>query len=313
MDIRTPLSVPTIPSRTFVSGMRSLCLAVLVASSTGCMTRTSSPPPYEPEWWKVDAASSGSVPGVTVPIPGNATLKLERGTYKSSGFFSNGTWMEKDGALLLSPGEASSPSSIFQYGANRTDGAQRPLVLRRVADGLRMYVGDDPGSSPFWLGFRRIQPVPVDEAAALTPQPPADKIDRDSPIWKKRLALFGAIENGQAEKVKQLLAADVDPDGPPEAVKEYYGAHLTLLHLAVSRGHVKVAEELLRRGANVDISAEGGITPLMIAVKGQDEPMVKLLLKYKADRSKKNVFGQTVREISANGRSASIRKLLKAP
>lgn len=123
-----------------------------------------------------------------------------------------------------------------------------------------------------------------------------------------------AVKKGNLKVVKLLLEADANPNMPSSyqhritlapliiAIKEGHtsifrlliqfdatipkreprsGEHL--LHYAVNTNNVDVVQVLLENHANVNISAEDGITPLHLAALNDNADMVKLLLEYKAD------------------------------
>ncbi|EDQ87463.1 uncharacterized protein MONBRDRAFT_27345 [Monosiga brevicollis MX1] len=66
----------------------------------------------------------------------------------------------------------------------------------------------------------------------------------------------------------------------------------TSLHRACYKGHVKVAEMLLKHGADTAAKNNGGHTPLHYCVYGHDK-VAEMLLKHGADTEAKNNDGQT--------------------
>ncbi|KAM0748985.1 ankyrin [Meredithblackwellia eburnea MCA 4105] len=81
-----------------------------------------------------------------------------------------------------------------------------------------------------------------------------------------------AIE-GKADEIRQLLATSAGRARVNE--KDSYG--FTPLHLAVDRGHVQVAEVLLKEGADITMKDEDGNTALDLAMVLEDDKMINLL------------------------------------
>uniref|UniRef100_M8BS25 Uncharacterized protein n=1 Tax=Aegilops tauschii TaxID=37682 RepID=M8BS25_AEGTA len=79
------------------------------------------------------------------------------------------------------------------------------------------------------------------------------------------------------EHVRRLLNEGMDVNAPAWGPKSP-GA--TPLHLAAQGGHVKIMDELLERGANIDARTKGacGWTPLHIAAKERNKRVVRFLV-----------------------------------
>uniref|UniRef100_A0A453MP23 Uncharacterized protein n=1 Tax=Aegilops tauschii subsp. strangulata TaxID=200361 RepID=A0A453MP23_AEGTS len=77
--------------------------------------------------------------------------------------------------------------------------------------------------------------------------------------------------------VRRLLNEGMDVNAPAWGPKSP-GA--TPLHLAAQGGHVKIMDELLERGANIDARTKGacGWTPLHIAAKERNKRVVRFLV-----------------------------------
>ena len=120
-------------------------------------------------------------------------------------------------------------------------------------------------------------------------------------------ALFAAAWWGNADIVPDLVRHGDD-------LNEIVGA--TPLHMAVdvlyrgvegkperARRRLKLLKEMLRLGANPNIPAFNGVTPLHLALqKDYDVDVFKLLLKYAANPDVPGKDGRTVREIAARKR-----------
>lgn len=117
-------------------------------------------------------------------------------------------------------------------------------------------------------------------------------------------ALFAAAWWGNAAIVPDLVAYGADLNDVVDA---------TPLHMAIdvlqrgiegkpelARRRLKLLKEMLRLGANPNIRAVHGTTPLHLALeKGYDVSVFKLLLQYGADPDLPGKNGRTVREIAA--------------
>ncbi|XP_078583018.1 uncharacterized protein LOC144865869 [Branchiostoma floridae x Branchiostoma japonicum] len=88
----------------------------------------------------------------------------------------------------------------------------------------------------------------------------------------KEKALCDAAENGDTDRVKQLMEDGVNPDSSS-------GQWLrTPLHLAAENGHHETVAALLTAGANANVQDSMQVTPLHLAVeKGQPETTAALL------------------------------------
>jgi len=85
--------------------------------------------------------------------------------------------------------------------------------------------------------------------------------------------LIWAIVAGNAEGVSELLDVGANPDLPPYAI-----------FFAVELDRRSSLEALLKHGANTDIYDKGiDATPLHLAVRQLNRPLIELLVKYGAD------------------------------
>lgn len=89
--------------------------------------------------------------------------------------------------------------------------------------------------------------------------------------------------------VRFLLQRDADPNIANKA-------EVTPLQLAVGLGFVEGAEELVKGGAQVDVSDKQGETPLIAAVHQRSVPLVKLLLAQGANPDRNDNSGRSARD-----------------
>ena len=85
-----------------------------------------------------------------------------------------------------------------------------------------------------------------------------------------------------------------------------------LLFMAIKNDSPKVLEYLLKKGLDVNATDDMGNTPLMEAVSFTDNvEIIKMLLKYGADKTIRNNYGQTVAKRAQSNENPEIQKLLK--
>ena len=92
--------------------------------------------------------------------------------------------------------------------------------------------------------------------------------------------IFDAIENGNTEMVKQLIANGIDVNTCNEE------ENLSLLSAAVHSGNAEIVEFLLDNGADVNAEDSQTFIPLHYAVHSGSLEMIKLLLAHGADAKK---------------------------
>ncbi len=85
---------------------------------------------------------------------------------------------------------------------------------------------------------------------------------------------------------------------------------MTALAVTASKGELIAAQLLLENGANPNAILKDDWTPLMITVVSDDLKVARLLIKYKADRSKKNKQGQTAESLAIEIGNPEMLKLL---
>ena len=93
-----------------------------------------------------------------------------------------------------------------------------------------------------------------------------------------------ASKDNHAEIVAQLLEYGMDP----QLATKTYG--YTALHWAVENNCVAVVEMLIKAGANVDVTADRGCTPLVLANECNNQSCVDIFHKIFAKNAKR-LFG----------------------
>jgi ankyrin repeat protein len=85
----------------------------------------------------------------------------------------------------------------------------------------------------------------------------------------------------------------------------------TALHLAASKGMLRVVEALLNRGADINAPTKGGDTALMLAAPMDHLGVVKLLLERGADTGVRNEKGKTAKDLAQARDHDRITRLLE--
>ena len=172
----------------------------------------------------------------------------------------------EDDTPLISAATSGNPSTILTL---LHHGAEMDAVQRsgRTAVLAAAYFGDLDATRTL-----------INEGASL------DIMDSDG-----YTALRCAIQWGHPEVALALLQTRI-------RVNTSYTAHGdTALHMAVSRGYLEVAEQLMHQGADLHACDIDGDPPLQWAVEKGNEKMVKSLLRHGADVNKLNAkTGETV-------------------
>lgn len=92
---------------------------------------------------------------------------------------------------------------------------------------------------------------------------------------------------------------------------DYVSSEGTALMAAVVKGNVKLANLLLEKKANPNLTNKQGTTALMYAVQFKNTELIQLLLKYNASKSQLDNDGKTAFEYAVFAGDENIINLLK--
>ncbi|KAI9642854.1 hypothetical protein NHQ30_008588 [Ciborinia camelliae] len=122
-------------------------------------------------------------------------------------------------------------------------------------------------------------------------------------------SLHKASRGGYTEIVKQLISVQ------PDLIEVPLGQQFqkTALHVAIDRHHEEVIRVLVEAGANINVSDELKLTPLMKAVVEKLPNIMDLFLQKGADIEAQGFRGNTAISVAAtSGNFEAVEKLLKA-
>lgn len=125
-----------------------------------------------------------------------------------------------------------------------------------------------------------------------------------------RYPLHDAIRSGDIKAALELINSGIDLN---ENEKYFHG--LAPLHYAASRGHIKIVQALLARGALIDVRGiydEEGVTPLMLAVNNDQIAVISLLLAAGADVNASSRDGYTALLCSLHKDNLELTRILLA-
>jgi len=107
--------------------------------------------------------------------------------------------------------------------------------------------------------------------AQTRPAEPANTEAQEKPPAK---SLYEAVEEGDVEEVKRLIAKGADVNAADQEHKD----KVTPLCVAAEEGHAEIVKTLLEHGAKVDANDSHGYTPLFYAIWSEDEQTVRNLI-----------------------------------
>jgi len=158
---------------------------------------------------------------------------------------------------------------------------------------------------------------------AAPPQPaaaaPATPLDAGEPAESSAaslpLEILKSAERGELRKVVEWLRKGGAVDALASVVLAADGrpANVALLHSAAANDHLKMARELLKRGASVDLPTSLDDTPLMTAASLGRLSILLVLLQHSANPDLQNNYGHTALTLAAaQGHEACVQALLRA-
>jgi len=153
-------------------------------------------------------------------------------------------------------------TAALVWAASRNDLEMTDLLLRAGADAKN---ANEFGATPVYAASAHADP-------AMTVKLLAAGADANMALVSGETPLMQAATRGNLETARALLSAKANPN----AKEVNYGQ--TALMAAISQRHAAVVEELLKRGAEVDLGATSGFTPLMYAAQQGDAAITRMLL-----------------------------------
>ena len=118
-----------------------------------------------------------------------------------------------------------------------------------------------------------------------------------------------AAQRGELQQVVKWLQKGGQVDAL-DALDESRGG---LLHAAAVGGRLRVAKELLQRGASIDLRSAKGSTALMVAAVMGQTAVVRMLLEHKASIDLQNMCGSTaLMHAAIKGKKECVQELLAA-
>ena len=141
-------------------------------------------------------------------------------------------------------------------------------------------------------------------------------VDGRRPLWAevKGQPTTAELERGELKKVVEWLNKGGLVDALSPALTED-GQTITfgMLQIATANGHLEIARELLKRGANVDLPSNFGSTALMTAAVYGNLSILLLLLQYSANPDLQDEYGGTaLMKAAEEGQEACVQALLRA-
>lgn len=155
--------------------------------------------------------------------------------------------------------------------------------------------------------------------------------------YQNKTDIFDAVRNGDLQSVKNQIAANPDLANSIDSnnhtlliIAAYYGqksivdyilpltnkinhksANGTALAAAVVKNHSNIINTLLDYRADVNITDDNGVSPLMYAIMFRNIPIITLLIRYNADLHLVDQSGKTTFEYALSTENQDIINLLK--
>lgn len=129
-------------------------------------------------------------------------------------------------------------------------------------------------------------------------------------------AVVGAVDDyGSTSLIHAVRVGSVDcmsllVDGSNLERKDCYGK-TALSYAMEGEGYTECVKLLVERGSSVDVQDHHGVTPLMMAVYGNDVTCVELLLRAGCDRTLKDENGKTALELAQTAAHDACIKVLQ--
>ncbi|MEE1059293.1 MAG: ankyrin repeat domain-containing protein [Treponema sp.] len=221
---------------------------------------------------------------------------------------------EKTGSIIDDEGK-----TIVHHFVNTKD---KDAIVACVNKAIPISVKDLNEQTPLDVAFENVKDVKSVEIAALLILSGATQANSDFEYFQIALTnrnLNYRFEDGQTplhissihghEGITTYLLAN----SAATNVQDSTGA--TPLHEAVRYGHKDIAKILLDAGANVNAKDNLGKTPILVIIpEDKRNDIYDLLITYKADVAKKDMYGDTVLHIASmtNVSEALLKKLVAA-
>ena len=171
-----------------------------------------------------------------------------------------------------------------------------------IKAGLPVSVKDENGKAPLDLAFEDINDPTSVEIAAILIQGNADPIETDFAYFQDAVAsrnLNLRLDDGQTPlhlcsiMGHNAIASYLLENNANTSVQDSSGA--TPLHEAIRYGNLEIAKMLLDAGANINAKDNLGKTPIMLIIpRDKIEETYRTLIRYKADLTQADTYGDTV-------------------